>query len=253
MNMKNMHSILIADDEKHVRNDIIQSMHWSDYGFYIIGEAENGRQALQMIQDLQPDVLITDIKMPFANGLKLIESAHQIKPDIQCVIISGYEDFHYAQEAIRLNVSSYLTKPIDGNSILAMLQKLSLKSKDFSSNSPQYPELLMDSFFHFQKMGETEQTYAVAAFYFPHFFIQKTNRYMLSLFHSWVTEAIHDILPSSDIQTALFSHGSNHSRYSTVSRRRKTGYSFHKLPPVSEYPPSLQGITHMVSYSSSCQ
>ena len=170
--MKNMHSILIADDEKHVRNDIIQSMHWSDYGFYIIGEAENGRQALQMIQDLQPDVLITDIKMPFANGLKLIESAHQIKPDIQCVIISGYEDFHYAQEAIRLNVSSYLTKPIDGNSILAMLQKLSLKSKDFSSNSPQYPELLMDSFFHFQKMGETEQTYAVAAFYFPHFFIQ---------------------------------------------------------------------------------
>ena len=69
--------------------------------------------------------------MPFANGLKLIENAYHIKPDIQCVIISGYEDFHYAQEAIRLNVSSYLTKPIDENSILAMLQKLSLKTRIF--------------------------------------------------------------------------------------------------------------------------
>ena len=112
---------------------------------------------------------------------------------------------------------------------------------------------------------------------------------MLSLFHSWVTEAIHDILPSSDIQTALFSHGSNllrltlkasaltigdleklltRIRYVSTQKAKeapiiaatapfqeeeKTGYSFHKLPPVSEYPPSLQGITHMVSYSSSCQ
>lgn len=208
--MKKMHSILIADDEKYVRNDIIQSIHWPDYGFYIIGEAENGRQALKLIQKLQPDVLITDIKMPFANGLRLIEHAYQIKPDIQCVIISGYEDFHYAQEAIRLNVSSYLTKPIDENSILAMLQKLSLKEKDFSSSSLQCHEFLTDSFSGFSETDKKKKNvYAIAAFFFPHFFSQKENNYMPSLFRSWLTKALNDTLPFSDIQAELFSHGPN--------------------------------------------
>lgn len=208
--MKNMHSILIADDEKYVRNDIIQSIHWPDYGFYVIGEAENGRQALELVQKLQPDVLITDIKMPFANGLKLIENAYQIKPDIQCVIISGYEDFHYAQEAIRLNVSSYLTKPIDENSILAMLQKLSLKNKDFSSSSLQCHNILTDSVSSFSETDKQKKSvYAIAAFFFPHFFSQKESKYMLDLFHSWLTRALDDTLTFSDIQTELFSYGSN--------------------------------------------
>ena len=81
-----MYSILIADDEKYVRNDIIQSIHWPDYGFYIIGEAENGRQALELVQKLQPDVLITDIKMPFMDGLTLSRKLKKKYEDIKIII-----------------------------------------------------------------------------------------------------------------------------------------------------------------------
>jgi CheY-like chemotaxis protein len=119
-----MYSILIADDEKYVRQDIIRSVNWTDHGYFIVGEASNGAQALEKIKELQPDVLITDIRMPLTDGLSLIERALKLQPNLHSVIVSGYEDFHYAREAIRLNVLDYLTKPIDETSILSMLKKL---------------------------------------------------------------------------------------------------------------------------------
>ena len=117
-----MYSILIADDEKYVRQDIIRSVSWTDHGYFIVGEASNGAQALEKIKELQPDVLITDIRMPLTDGLSLIERALKLQPNLHSVIVSGYEDFHYAREAIRLNVLDYLTKPIDETSILSMLK-----------------------------------------------------------------------------------------------------------------------------------
>lgn len=68
-----MYSILIADDEKYVRQDIIRSVSWTDHGYFIVGEASNGAQALEKIKELQPDVLITDIRMPLTDGLSLID------------------------------------------------------------------------------------------------------------------------------------------------------------------------------------
>ena len=218
--MNYMHSILIADDEKYVRNDIVQSINWADYGFYIIGEAENGKQALEMIRSLRPDVLITDIKMPFANGLKLIENASQIKPGLQCVIISGYEDFHYAQEAIRLNVSSYLTKPIDKNALLAMLRKLSENIREALPDTQQFPDMFSGSSSVFSGTEQRkESTYAIAGFFFPSFFAQKERRYMLSLFHSWLDAALLLLPPASSVQSEVISFGSNVIRLSLKASR----------------------------------
>lgn len=134
-----MYSILIADDEKYVRQDIIRSVSWTDHGYFIVGEASNGAQALEKIKELQPDVLITDIRMPLTDGLSLIERALKLQPNLHSVIVSGYEDFHYAREAIRLNVLDYLTKPIDETSILSMLKKLTTALEGDNHNRTSAP------------------------------------------------------------------------------------------------------------------
>lgn len=138
-----MYSILIADDEKYVRQDIINSVNWANYGFYIIGEASNGDEALQKIKEWHPDILITDIRMPFINGLDLIAEAVKLKPSLRTVIISGYEDFKYAQRAISLQVVSYLTKPIDEDSVSHLLMELYkiLNKESAKSISPQVAPL----------------------------------------------------------------------------------------------------------------
>ena len=129
--------------KKYVRQDIIRSVSWTDYGYFIVGEASNGAQALEKIKELQPDVLITDIRMPLTDGLSLIERALKLQPNLHSVIVSGYEDFHYAREAIRLNVLDYLTKPIDETSILSMLKKLTAALEGDSHNRTSAPAFSM--------------------------------------------------------------------------------------------------------------
>lgn len=189
-----MYSILIADDEKYVRQDIIRSIDWNKYGYFIVGEASNGIQALEKIEELHPDVLITDIRMPLSDGLSLIERALKLQPDLHSIIISGHEDFQYAKEAIRLGVLDYLTKPIDDTSILAALRKLdvSLEKRNPSNTSspaipltvgqpgPSIPPASGDG---------PKPYYAVFSFYFPSCFLHKTRKYTESLFSSWLSHA----------------------------------------------------------------
>lgn len=189
-----MYSILIADDEKYVRQDIIRSVNWSAHGYFIVGEASNGIQALEKIGELHPDVLITDIRMPLADGLSLIERALELQPDLRSIIISGHEDFQYAKEAIRLGVLDYLTKPIDDTSILSALRKLdtSLEKKD-PQNAPAsgLPLTAGPSVPAGQPARDDREklSYAVLSFYFPSGFRHKTRKYTESLFFSWLSHA----------------------------------------------------------------
>lgn len=117
--------ILIVDDEFLVRVGVKTSIAWEKAGFTIIGEAANAVEALNKIAVLQPDVVVTDISMPGMNGLELIAEIRKKYPDITCVILTNYEDFKYAQNAIELGVSYYLLKSdLNTDSILPFFEKL---------------------------------------------------------------------------------------------------------------------------------
>lgn len=122
-----MLKVLIVDDEPIVRRGIKDTIAWHEYGFEIVGEAADGEEALEQIDLLCPDIIITDICMEAYDGLRLISNLRSTKPDIEIIILSGYEKFEYAKKAIESNVFAYLLKPIKNQDLIAVM--LSLKDK----------------------------------------------------------------------------------------------------------------------------
>ena len=104
-----MYTIVFADDEEEVRQAIIQKVAWNDIGYEFVGEAGNGAEALELVEKLRPDVLLTDIQMPFISGIELARQVREIHPSTQIVFLSGHDDFTYAQKAIQYNIISYLS------------------------------------------------------------------------------------------------------------------------------------------------
>ena len=100
-----LYRILLVDDEEEVRRGIIRKMEWESLGFEVAGDAENGEEALEKVEQLQPDVVITDIRMPYMDGLTLTRRIRQKYPSMRVLIFSGFDDFEYAQQAIKLNVT----------------------------------------------------------------------------------------------------------------------------------------------------
>ena len=100
--------VFIAEDEIIVREGLRDMIPWEKYGFEFVGDAPDGEMALPLIRKLKPDVLITDIKMPFMDGLSLSNIISREFPETKIIIISGYSDFEYARQAIELNVDQYL-------------------------------------------------------------------------------------------------------------------------------------------------
>lgn len=107
-----MYSVIIADDERLVRISIQIALSEIDIGTQVLAEASNGAEALELVRIHKPDILITDIKMPLINGLELIKQVRKENDRLQIIIISGFADFSFAQQAIHYGVSEYLLKPI---------------------------------------------------------------------------------------------------------------------------------------------
>ena len=116
-----MYKVFLADDEIVVREGIRNNFPWEQTDFVLTGEAPDGEMALSMIQDIKPDILITDIRMPFMDGLELCRAVSATMPWIYIIILSGYDDFAYAREAISLGVKEYLLKPVSGQELLQVL------------------------------------------------------------------------------------------------------------------------------------
>ena len=118
------YKVLLADDEKEIRQGIIQKIDWKANGFILAGDAANGREALELAQKIHPDVVMTDIKMPFMSGLELGEVLAVEMPLTKLVLFSGFDDFEYAKQAIQINASEYILKPVDSKEVTTLLQKL---------------------------------------------------------------------------------------------------------------------------------
>jgi two-component system, response regulator YesN len=121
--MNKKYTMIIVDDEEEVKNRIVSKIP-ADFGFEIVGLASNGYDALELIERVRPNVVITDIRMPFIDGIQLSKIIRREYPKTKIAFISGYDEFSYAKEAIELDVVSYLSKPITEKEVLNFLTNL---------------------------------------------------------------------------------------------------------------------------------
>ena len=120
-----MTKVFLVDDEVVIREGIRNSFPWQETDYQLVGEAPDGEIALPMIRDTRPDILITDIRMPFMDGLELCRVVRRQMPWIGIVILSGYDEFDYARQAIQLGVREYLLKPITAQELRQVLDRIS--------------------------------------------------------------------------------------------------------------------------------
>lgn len=130
-------TVIVAEDEELLLNNLVQKVEKADPDFQVIGTAQTGDQALALVEKLNPDLLITDIRMPVMDGISLLTRVRSQFPLIRFIITSGFSDFEYAKKAITLKVSDYLLKPVDISELQQALQKIKqefqIAKKDYAS------------------------------------------------------------------------------------------------------------------------
>lgn len=119
-----LYSVLMVDDEEEVIRIIRRKINWEEMGFEVCGQARNGLEALEMVEELQPDVVMTDIKMPYMDGLELVAKLREKNMGIHTIVLSGFDEFDYVKKAIGLEVEEYLLKPIDSSEIIKVFTKV---------------------------------------------------------------------------------------------------------------------------------
>lgn len=122
-----MLKVFLVEDEVIIREGIKKNIDWAGNGYDFCGEASDGELAYPMIMKIKPDIVITDIKMPFMDGLKLSRLIKELMPSVEIIILSGYEEFEYAKEAIKLGVAQFLSKPISGDELLKEVNQVAAK------------------------------------------------------------------------------------------------------------------------------
>lgn len=118
------YKVLIADDERVIREGMATLIDWIQLGFTVCGLAANGLEALEMIAEAKPDLMLVDIQMPQVSGLLLIEKAKAIAPDLEFIIITGHDEFDFARQAINLGVRDYLLKPVKEHRLLESVDRI---------------------------------------------------------------------------------------------------------------------------------
>jgi two-component system response regulator YesN len=116
-----MYRVFLVDDEPFILEGLYDAIDWASYGLELTGKALNGRKALELLREVPVDLLITDISMPVMNGLELISAARQIHPDLKVIILSGFNEFAYLKEGMRLGIENYLLKPLNFAELKATL------------------------------------------------------------------------------------------------------------------------------------
>ena len=118
------YSVLLVDDEEDVVEAIVQKIDWDRLGYSLAGYAKNGLEALEIAEEKPIDVVLTDIKMPYMDGLTLSHRLKELYPSIKIIIFSGFDEFEYAKEAIRLEAEEYMLKPVDAVELSRVFQKV---------------------------------------------------------------------------------------------------------------------------------
>lgn len=121
------YTIIIVDDEREIIEGIIRKVDFQKFGFAVIAAAENGEDALELALKMQPDIVMTDIVMPYMDGLALGEQLQKALPSTKLIVFSGYDELEYAHKAIKIDVAEYVLKPVNANEIEEILKKLKIQ------------------------------------------------------------------------------------------------------------------------------
>jgi two-component system response regulator YesN len=116
------YKVFFVDDEAAMRAGLRNSIHWEGSDFTLTGEAPDGELALPLISETLPDILITDVRMPFMDGLELSRRVARTMPWVKIIILSGHDEFEYARQAIKIGVSEYLLKPVTSGTLFRALE-----------------------------------------------------------------------------------------------------------------------------------
>lgn len=152
-----MRKMIIADDESIIRNGLRKALNWQELNIDIVGEAEDGLQALELAKEHSPDLMLVDINMPLMNGIELIEKICVLNSKCKIIIITGYDEFEYAREAIRLKVSDYILKPVAKSKLREVIIRV-LKGMDESMEKETYSNWA-------QQKVESSKAYLLSEFF----------------------------------------------------------------------------------------
>ncbi|WP_343248453.1 response regulator [Diplocloster hominis] len=121
------YTVLLVDDEEEVIQVIMKKINWEGLGFSVVGYANNGVKALEMVEEFQPDVVMTDIKMPYMDGLELSQHIKTDYPTTKILIFTGFDEFEYAKEAIHLEIEEYILKPVNSAELVNVFTQVKIK------------------------------------------------------------------------------------------------------------------------------
>ncbi len=125
-----MLKVLLVEDEKIVLRGLHHTVDWASVNCVVVGEAENGLEALSMLEKIECDLIITDIRMPFLDGIELIKKLKDMKKNYQFIILTAHSDFEYAYNGLKLGVTDYLLKPFDDEQLYEAIKKIQDTSKN---------------------------------------------------------------------------------------------------------------------------
>ncbi|MEH7303826.1 response regulator transcription factor [Neobacillus drentensis] len=135
-----MYNLVIADDEYEIRHGLVNYFPWEEVGFEVIGKASNGVEALELISKGNVDALLCDISMPKMTGIEVIKDIYLQQSDVMTVFLSGYQEFHYAQEAIKYGVKNYILKPTKFSDLMEAFSQI---KKELDQRIPRKAERVL--------------------------------------------------------------------------------------------------------------
>ena len=136
-----MFKVLIIDDEEIIREGLRTVINWESLECTVIGEAEDGDEGLEMVSKAEPDIVFTDIRMPGLNGLEMISKIKEYKHECKIIILSGFRDFEYAQQAVKLGAFRFLVKPTNTQEIILSIEDAIKELKKIKSNEEIFKNL----------------------------------------------------------------------------------------------------------------
>ncbi|XEC95702.1 response regulator [Paenibacillus tarimensis] len=207
-----MYRVMIVDDEPLVTCGIARLIDWKSKGFTIIGEAFDGLSALQTIREQKPDVVISDIRMPGLDGIELLDRLQEEAIEAEVILVSGYAEFAYAQQAIKLGAFDYLLKQIDKAQLLKTIERLKEKLDKKKQEAKEFDLLLNDLFDLFEPVNKIKiHNFLLNKGYdfsYPHY------RFISCLYPSETATGLSDVAPyGNEMNVIPFRTGQNKLSY----------------------------------------
>lgn len=220
-------NMLIVDDELHIREGLKNCIDWNCYGIDEVEAARSGAEALELTARQHYDLIITDIKMPKMDGLELTREILRVNPEAKIILLTGYAEFEYARQAIRMGVVSYLLKPVDIEELTSLIEGLTAKSKDESHFMKQAKTFIRSNYMKQITIQDIARALDKNASYFSHLFKKEEGISCTDYLTNVRIEKAKDLLTTTNLLTYEISEKVGFTEYRYFSRqfKKSTGVS----------------------------